>query len=280
MRKQNLPNIDDAVLLETIIEAKQGQRKVRLRNVKGKIGAYTDYATNSASLENMTPIKLGKIQKKDMEHCYSSPTAGLSTLKAAIKASHSEVDKALCPYCNIREPSEFDHYLPKSKFQEFSVLSSNLIWTCHQCNHKKKEHFSKLDRFLNTYCDIIPDEQFLFCNIGLPIEEEGVSFHLEKPDTITDQQYKDITDHVKKLKLLETYEDRATQKLPNWLKKWARLSERYDSRDELKRHIINDLETEIEVDEEVYGSNHINVVLMKSVAAQLDEIIDSLLFHP
>jgi len=280
LRKQIPPKIDDPQFLETIIESKQGKRRVRLRNIREKVeSAYTDYTSNSAFLGNMEPIALGKRQKRDMEHCYSPPTKALSALKTAIKDNHSEVDKALCPYCNVREPCEFDHYLPKSQFQEFAVFSRNLIWTCHQCNHKKKEHFSKSDRYLNTYYDAIPDEQFLFCHIGLPIDEEGVSFYLKKPASITDQQYKDITDHVKKLKLLETYEDRATQRLPNWFKKWEKLSKRYHSIDELRQHLAIDLETEIEVDEEAYGSNHINVVLMKSVIAQLDDILDTFDSH-
>lgn len=276
MRKQNIPDIDDAELFETIITTKQGQRKVRLKNIKDKIkAAYSNFITNGASLDEMEPINLGKIQKRDMEHCYGVSTAGLSVVKSAIKTSHNIVDTELCPYCNLRDPSEFDHYLPKSKFQEFSVYSKNLIWCCHKCNHKKKEHFSKTDRFLNTYYDTIPEEQFLFCRIGLPIEERGISFYLKKPDGITSKQYKDIVDHVQKLNLLESYTQLASQKLPIWFKKWRILtihSNKIDFTTNLRREIKADIDANLSV----YGENHYLHALKIEIQNNITEIVECL----
>ena len=276
MRKQSTPNINDDQILEKIISTKQGLRKVRLNNLKGKVkGAYASYIENSNNLGSMEPEKLGKIQRKDMEHCYSSSTIGLSELKTAIKASHNILDRELCPYCSVREPSEFDHYLPKGKFQEFIVFSKNLIWTCHQCNHKKRENFSESNRYLNTYYDVIPEDQFLFCRIGLPIESEGVSFYFKKPSGITLKQYKDIVSHAQKLNLLETYEHLASQKLPVWFKKWQFLAEDCN-KEELKNHLTLDMNAEIRGDLGKYGKNHYKYALKISVQESMDDIIETL----
>lgn len=274
LRKQQIPPLNDTESFDSITNAKQGARKTRLDNIKSKVNsAYTVFMANSSCLGVMTPIALGKVQKKDMTHCYSSNTAGLSNLKSTIIDSRSAVDRELCPYCGVREPSEFDHYLPKSKFQEFSVFSKNLIWTCHSCNHKKKEHFIATDRYLNSYFDVIPEEQFLFCTIGVPLEEEGVSFYFEKPNTITARQYNDIVSHAKKLELLRTYEQMATQKLPTWFKKWQILAEKKDQAS-LTDILLQDLDAGIIVDTDKYGQNHYKRVLMVGVIEKLDEIVE------
>ena len=276
MRKQNIPNINDGKIFEKILSTKRGLRKVRLNNIKDKVkDAYDNYADSSNNLGLMEPVKLGKIQKKDMEHCYDSSTAGLTALKSAIKANHSILDREICPYCSIREPIEFDHYLPKSKFQEFSVFSKNLIWSCHQCNHKKRENFSESNRYLNIYYDVIPESQFLFCSIGSPIESEGVSFYLKKPDGITAKQYKDIVSHAKRLNLLETYEHLASQKLPIWLKKWKFLAEDCNEQ-ELKSHLALDMRAEIRGDLAKYGKNHYKYALKICVQENLDDIVETL----
>lgn len=276
MRKQNVPHVNDTQMLDAIVAAKQGTRKLRLGNIQAKInGAYTRFIANSSCLGVMTPIKLNKAQRQDMEHCYNSNTAGLTSLKTFIKGSHSTLDRELCPYCGIREPSEFDHYLPKSKFQEFSVFSKNLIWICHRCNHKKKEHFSSNNRYLNTYFDAIPEEQFLFCTIGIPFEEHGASFYLQKPNSITVRQYSDIVSHATNLKLLETYEQMASQKLPTWFKKWRILADSYD-KEGLKTHLFNDMQAEIRVDTDKFGQNHYKRVLKMGIISMLDEIVEHL----
>ncbi len=276
MRKQIPPRINDEQMLEDIISAKRGKRKDRLNIIKPQIRvAYNHYIANGASLGTMIPVGLNNTYKADMEHCYDASTRSLSILKEAVKMELAVVDKELCPYCFFREPGEFDHYLPKSKFQEFSVFSKNLIWSCHQCNHKKREHFSNADRYLNTYYDAIPDEPFLMCRINMPVEENGIDFFLQKPDTITDQQYKDIEDHVRKLGLIDTYAQRASQIVPVWLNKWKNLCHYYD-KDSLKRHIAIDLQAEMDAELTKYGNNYFNVVLKRAVLERVSEIVSYL----
>jgi hypothetical protein len=109
----------------------------------------------------------------------------------------------------------------------------------------------------------------------MPVEENGIDFFLQKPDTITDQQYKDIEDHVRKLGLIDTYAQRASQIVPVWLNKWKNLCHYYD-KDSLKRHIAIDLQAEMDAELTKYGNNYFNVVLKRAVLERVSEIVSYL----
>ena len=46
-------------------------------------------------------------------------------------------DSIICPICGIDTYDEWDHYVPRELMPEYSVLTSNLIPLCHDCNHTK-----------------------------------------------------------------------------------------------------------------------------------------------
>ena len=60
-----------------------------------------------------------------------------------------------CPYCGQRDVGTLDHYLPQGSFPEFSVLPSNLIPCCRDCNHEKREHIpsTNFDQLFHPYFD-------------------------------------------------------------------------------------------------------------------------------
>jgi hypothetical protein len=60
-----------------------------------------------------------------------------------------------CPYCGQRDVGTLDHYLPQGGFPEFSVLPSNLIPCCRDCNHEKLEHIpsTNFDQLFHPYFD-------------------------------------------------------------------------------------------------------------------------------
>lgn len=45
--------------------------------------------------------------------------------------------KYCCCFCSHEVPTEIDHFLPKSKFPEFSILPTNLVPCCNRCNKLK-----------------------------------------------------------------------------------------------------------------------------------------------
>lgn len=73
-----------------------------------------------------------------------------------------------CPFCGgITDPSEIDHFLPKSRYGHFSVFPYNLIPICKDCNQKFKGDFFptvKNEQFIHPYLDedCFFDEQWLY----------------------------------------------------------------------------------------------------------------------
>lgn len=58
------------------------------------------------------------------------------------KKFFAELEETVCPICTVKVSKTLDHYLPKSKFPQFSLTPSNLIIMCGDCNKEKSEHFA------------------------------------------------------------------------------------------------------------------------------------------
>ena len=120
------------------------------------------------------------VEKEALERCYDSNTQALSSLKKSIinniKVRNSYLLQK-CPYCLVRQPGTWDHYMPKSKYPEFSVFSANLIWVCDKCNNKKSNGLVEgVKETIQTYFDILPNEDLLKCEIrvvhdNIPVTE-------------------------------------------------------------------------------------------------------------
>jgi hypothetical protein len=50
----------------------------------------------------------------------------------------TQVPTADCPYCGVAQAHTIDHFLPQSKFPEFSFFSKNMVPACGQCNLGKR----------------------------------------------------------------------------------------------------------------------------------------------
>jgi hypothetical protein len=75
---------------------------------------------------------------------------------------------AICPFCNLGEVYELDHFLPKGAFPELNVLPINLVPICHPCNHIKLERIpeDRREYFIHPYFDELPDdERWLFADL-------------------------------------------------------------------------------------------------------------------
>ena len=47
----------------------------------------------------------------------------------------------LCMYCSSNEPSQVEHYRPKSVFPERALEYENYLWACDICNRAKSDRF-------------------------------------------------------------------------------------------------------------------------------------------
>ena len=115
-----------------------------------------------------------------------------------------------CPLCLVRDASELDHYLPKRKFPELSIVPINLVPICDECNGTKLEYVgaSSDDQLLHSYYDEFATRPWLTCVVketpGAPLlfsVEPDASW---EPDHLARVQF-----HFDKLGLGTLYSDEA-----------------------------------------------------------------------
>jgi hypothetical protein len=88
----------------------------------------------------------------------------------------------ICPLCGAGKVSTVDHYLPKSVYAQFSILSENLVPSCADCNKAKLESYptTPQDQPFHPYFDSVEADRWLF---GEVVTYQGVSvaFSVEPP---------------------------------------------------------------------------------------------------
>lgn len=205
--------------LTTIIGGKSGARGVRLT------GMLPDLKARYAVLENaFTIADIGgvpedawtKRQREDLLHCYESTAQALEELKRLIIERQSEGTRDFCPYCGIGAPRQFDHYLPKERYPEFSVHAHNLVPCCGTCNGKKSDVWldAKNTRvFLNLYLDSLPTAPMLKPKVKWVMRRRKrvptVSFDLVRPAGFSVGKFALIESHFRRLELLSRYKDQS-----------------------------------------------------------------------
>lgn len=158
--------------------AKQGRENLHANynEIINQISTYTD-------LEGLTPLSetIHGLESSDLKllyNFYDNNSFGFGDLKDTIKILTIEnplTKKGLkCPYCGINrhELHDLDHFIPRSKFEEFSILSNNLVYSCSVCNQDyKKAKFKTQDNkriFLHPYFDeALENTQILECQIDV-----------------------------------------------------------------------------------------------------------------
>jgi hypothetical protein len=119
---------------------------------------------------------------------------------------------SLCPYCGFGHATTLDHYLPKSKFPLYSVLPSNLIPSCKDCNTGKSSDLAESigEQSINPYFDHDKgksgsrehffNEQWLFARV-LQTEPVTLEYFVDPPATWDDISKERVHSHFKSYKL-------------------------------------------------------------------------------
>lgn len=147
MRSVNKPVFDDARLLRNM---------VRRPHYASLVGAVTMILTRyreyeQANLEDPLPEKPpGLILHEGvMRRLYDSRSRVVQGLKELIRA----LGAPCCPYCGgMKVGHRVDHFLPRSRYPEFSILSDNLVPCCDDCNLHKSQYLPwEAPKILNPY---------------------------------------------------------------------------------------------------------------------------------
>ncbi|KQO83555.1 HNH endonuclease signature motif containing protein [Rhizobium sp. Leaf262] len=101
-----------------------------------------------------------------------------------IKASAGKI----CPQCGVGRIRTLDHYLPKSKAPELSVVPANLIPVCGDCNFEKldQQPSSLNECVFNPYFDDWRGYSLLHASVFLT-PEAVVHFRIDQPHGCPDE---------------------------------------------------------------------------------------------
>lgn len=170
MRKLDPPGNDPLDVYDTCVNAIAGEA-LRLHYSSGRpqiaqaVGAF-DTASQTASwatlprVPNGNPGALigGVLTKQNMMDLYSTYMVGADGPSRKIYDELLVGSGGICPFCGgLGHVHTLDHYLPKANYPAYSVLPSNLIPSCRDCNTGKGTHFAQQmdEQTLHPYLDDI-----------------------------------------------------------------------------------------------------------------------------
>lgn len=186
-----------------------------LQELNDQIMSYIDPEIDYSSLKRMhTTDELHDV----LYELYDSDEKSIKDMKNKIKIKYEKNyfshHGERCPYCGIlrQSPSALDHFLPRSIFPEYSILSNNLIYICETCNNRahKGSLINDADGkriFLNPYTDKeIATNSFISCSIRTDNLIVLSTFTINKTILdVNESLYHIACNHMQKLKLNDRY---------------------------------------------------------------------------
>lgn len=123
---------------------------------------YRLYERNGGMIDEANNNRCRKEVLDKLESLYSNKTYEGKKFFYIRQALFRSAD--FCPMCGFGEPSQLDHYMPKSQYQSLSLCRLNLVPVCSVCNNKKRDKEYHL--FLHPYyVKFPPNTIFLTANI-------------------------------------------------------------------------------------------------------------------
>jgi len=165
---------------------------------------------NFSKKNNIDPFVVGNLKHSELSSLYSSyfvpKRFDSRVIYNMILASSAEG----CPYCGgIGSVKELDHFLPKSKYPQVSLLTSNLVPSCKICNQDlKKSKFAKAyeEQIIHPYNDfnIFFEDKWIDVNFK-PNHENQVEFFVSPPDSWSEADKQRAAFHFEMFDLAERY---------------------------------------------------------------------------
>jgi 5-methylcytosine-specific restriction endonuclease McrA len=176
-------------------------------------GRFTVYNDSKGELSVMVQQSYNQVKREDLEHCYTVMTNPLNALLRDIKIGQPEPMRFKCQYCNINSPASIDHYLPKSKFPEFSIFPLNLLPCCGECNRIKADAFLKDGerQIINFYFDPLPSERYLNVRINYLDDMPIAEYYLKRNSGITEKMFSLIKAHYGRLNLFQRLQESSVE---------------------------------------------------------------------
>jgi hypothetical protein len=222
-------------------------------------------SVQQGSIHQMIPSTQLSVIAVSLRSCYAGTTTGIKRVKQAIANAQAQRVLKYCPMCGTTLPRTYDHYLPASKFPEFSVHVLNLVPCCAQCNSIKDDDWLDATgkrQYLHMFSDEIPVDSFLRVTLKELPRSGGVGalFHLKRPDNVSQLNWELIESHYRRLHLLERYSEQVNDEIAEiladcviYLEEGGTNASTFLNRRAAERAVV-------------YGASHWRVMLMQTLS--------------
>ena len=186
MRSLDPPNIGADDLYDEVSSMHRSEdRRVRLDAIRGEVfAAYRLYEDLPEPLTGLPHVAVDDLQDADLKRNYRVLR---DRQKQVYQWLLNRTPWGTCPMCNERTAATIDHYLPASKWPEFSILPLNLVPACSDCNQDKRDHHEASGHplFVHHYVDPVEAHgQFLFADVDVTNGLVDVVFRLAINDSM------------------------------------------------------------------------------------------------
>lgn len=210
MRAMILPSEDPKQVYQACVESVSDTGlRARLNALTNNIGIAADDYHQKALVKQLYTIPpnscdndviaLGDVTKKELKSVYNTHMVGKA--KPARKIYDLLLSRAplgRCPFCGMGLASTLDHYLPKSKYPQLSVVPSNLVPSCKDCNTAKSNDVPATaeEQSLHPYYDHndFVDEQWLYAEVKQTVPAT-MQFFVRAPDHWDEISKKRVQSH-------------------------------------------------------------------------------------
>ena len=228
MRALAPPNYDPQEVYQSCINSITNENlRNRLNLVTNDIVvAGKDYRNRAAAKQLYTippnncrndEIVLGAVTKDEFKDVYSLHMVGREKPARAIYDSLlSQAPLGRCPFCGYGHASTLDHYLPKTKYPQFTVLPFNLVPSCKDCNTGKSTAIATTveGQSLHPYFDHqnFVNEQWLYAEV-MQTTPATIRYFVKAPEHWDDISKARVQTHFNNFKLASRYSVEASNQL-------------------------------------------------------------------
>lgn len=243
-----------------------GTKKDALISIEGLVGQQYELYLDKFGNKKLFEVGAYGFEKNLSDYLielYNSDSLVIKEFRKYLRSKQTRNITTTCQYCTINSVNTLDHFIPKEDFPEFSVNPLNLLPCCPECNSKKHTFcFEGNDSlFLNLYFDELPEKEYLKADFDFTDDIPMVTFSLHNPENIEEPLFKTISNHYRKLNLLERMRAASEDKITDII---ISIEESFSLNNDiefLKRTIIES-ETKYK---KAYGFNHWKSVLKLSL---------------
>lgn len=234
-----LEGVGDAALVTSFQDvASIFKAQADLYDARASIGCLYQLPQDAARNEDVILNGLTKKQIKNLYSQYMVPQE--KPARIYYDALIGMAPNGKCPYCGFGQASTLDHYLPKSKYPFFSILASNLIPSCKDCNTGKSSDVAIVagDQSIHPYYDgeIFVESQWLYARVE-ETKPPSITYYVCPPLTWHEDTRQRALKHFEDFKLAKRFSVEAADEISSVSDSFSESIE-YLSDQEVRRQLV------------------------------------------